>query len=326
MPTQDELNKLADETALLWIDETTDTRHMSKEAQKAAGYKAPKTTDESWEDEWGGVIRPNKNMTVADIETDEETLNELARRDSKFRAKLDDVRMEETVDAFKKANPDYVVSEKNYETIIKYIRDRQLQDMNCPLEDADDAAYAAGLWTVENLTQVFKYLASKGRLEMPKGKAKELSREDMLAVIANIRQHDPQAAVINYINRSFGGRFPKEYSEVSDFLSAYPDLTSKAVWFVFDQLHAGELTVEELAAFKESMQRYALPTVRFLETALPKWQAAENVRTVFAPEQPVKDEPAPQPKTQKDLESLSDAEIDALIIEEQKEWRRNQYA
>jgi hypothetical protein len=324
MPTQDELNKMADETALLWIDETTDVRHMSKEAQKKAGYKAPKTTDESWEDEWGGVIRPNKNMTVSDIEADEETLNELARRDPKFRAKLDDVRMEEVVDAFKKANPDYIASERNYEVIVRYIRDRQLKDSNCPLDDVDDVAYAEGLWTVANLSAVFKYLAAKGKLEMPAGKPKELSREEKLSVIANIRQGDPQAAVVNFITYSFAGRPPREFSSAHDFMTAYPDLTSKAVWFVFEQIHAGELSIQELADFKKAMSRHALPTVPFLQDALIRWHATANLRSPAAPEQAVKDDPAPEP-TQRELESLSDAEIDARIIEQQKEWRRSQY-
>ena len=219
MTTQDELNKMAVETSEMWLDDF--------DQQRAESARTKKPRPDDWEG-WGGVARPGRNMSAADLEIDSATQDELAKRDPNgFGKKLAEVRQEEIVDAFRKVNPTYLQTERNQKAVYKYIRDHQLKDPKLPLDDTDDAAYEKGLWSVENLTSVFKLLSARGMVDMPAGKTKVLNREEMLDVIACVRTGDLQAAIVAFIAHSFGGNLP-QYSSARDLFTRYPQLASNA--------------------------------------------------------------------------------------------------
>jgi hypothetical protein len=327
--TQEQLNNLADETARMWIDETTDTRHMSTEAQKAAGhYREPKTNVDPFADDgFGGVDRSKKGMTLEDFANDTETLEEYARRDPAFGEKLADHRIDEVCVEFVRKTKRYLKTDKNYERIVKFLAKTYLDEVRFDSEeDTVRKLYEAGAWTVETLTYAFNQLCNVGRMEMASGEIKELSKDEKLAVIADIRDGDPEAAVINYISYSFGGQAPREYQSPRDFITAHPALSSKAVWFVFGHLTAAELTPEELADFRKDMSRHPLPTVQFLQNSLPAWRQAHRHRVMFGGSDQNKQQQAEQPKefTSEELDRLSDAEIEELRLAAIKEYRRSQ--
>jgi hypothetical protein len=313
MANQTELDKLAADTSAMWLDE------FDQQRAEYAQTKKPKADD--WE-EWGGVARPNKQLgAAADLALDTATQDELARRDPQFAKRLAEVRQEEVVTAFKAANPTYVANEKNQKTVYKFIRDNQLQDSNLDLDDVDDAAYEAGLWTPENLTAIFKHLASKGRLEMPAQIAKALNREEMLDVIACVRTGDLQGAVVAFIEYSFGGKLP-HYSSARDLFSRYPRLASDASKFVY--FHSvGTISQADWQAFeREKLANVPILTVRLIETAYNDWVVLRELnRDSKAADAVVS---APPPAEEEDLDSLSDEELNARIVQQQKAWRRNQ--
>jgi hypothetical protein len=312
MATQTELDKMAKETASMWLDEF--------DLQRATAEKKPKHDD--WE-EFGGVSRPGRNMTVSDIENDTATQDELAKRDPNgFGKKLAEIRQEQVVDAFKKANPSYIPTEKNFKAVYRHIRDHQLQDPNLPIDDVDDAAYAAGLWTVANLSAVFKLLAARGKLDMPAGKPKALDREEMTDVISAIRLGDLKGALVSFIEYSFGGKLPP-YSSPRDLFNRYPQLASDAAKFVF--FHSkGTISKADWQAFdREKLAGVPILTYELISAAYQDWAFLRELNkdkdakgTVVA---------APAPASVEDLNKLSDEELNARIIEEQKQWRRNQY-
>jgi hypothetical protein len=325
MPTQEELNKMANDTALMWIDEMTDTRHMSEAAQRAAGhYREPKNNvDPFADDNFGGVDKSKQGMTAQDFADDPEILEELARRDPSFREKLADHNIDETSLEFVRRTPRYLKTDRNYERIVKYLTKTYLNEADLDSEDAVKQLYQAGAWTLETLAYAFEQLSKAGRMEMASGEVKELSKDEKLSIIADIRDGDPEAAVINFISYSFGGEAPREYQSPRDFISAHPALTSKAVWFVFSHLMAAELNAEELADFKRDMARHPLPTVQFLQNALPAWRQAHRHRVMFGSGQREQHQPE-QPKelTRAELEKLSDADLEELRIAAVKEYRR----
>lgn len=311
MATQEELNKMAADTAGMWLDE------FDQQRAEYAKTKKPKADD--WED-FGGVARPGRTFgAAADLENDVDTQNELARRDPKgFGVKLAEIRQEKVVNGFKAANPTYIANEKNQKAVFKYIRDVQLQDPNLPLDDTDDVAYAVGLWTVENLTSVFKLLSARGKLDMPAGKPKALDREEMLSVIAAVRTGDLQGAIVAFIEYSFGGKLP-QYSSARDLFSRYPDLASNASKFVY--FHAnGTISKSDWEAFeREKLAGVPMLTVKLIETAFNDWVILRELNR----ERDSKDAvvSAPVPPTEEDLNQLSDEELNRRIIAEQKQLR-----
>jgi hypothetical protein len=315
MPSQEELNKMATETASMWLDEF--------DVQRAENAQTKKPKPDDWES-WGGVARPGRKLgAAADLENDTDTQNELAKRDPNgFGVKLAEIRQEQVVNAFKAANPKYIASAKNYDAMFRYIRDKQLKDPNLDLDDVDDEAYAKGFWTVDNLTAVFKHLSAKGRLEMPAETTKVLNREEMLDVISCVRTGDLQGAIVAFIAHSFGGKLP-QYSSARDLFSRYPDLASNASKFVY--FHAnGTISQADWQAFeKEKLAGVPMLTVKLIETAYNDWVFLRELNkdkdakgTVVA---------APAPPSDEDLNKLSDEELNRRIIEGQKAWRRNQF-
>jgi hypothetical protein len=314
MANQTELNKLAEETAGFWLDEF--------DVQRAEYAKTKKPHPDAWED-FGGVARPGRNFgAAADLENDTATQDELAKRDPNgFGVKLAEIRQEQVVNEFRRLNPTYVANEKNQKIVYKYIRDFQLNDPNLHLDDVDDEAYKAGLWTAENLSKVFKHLASKGRLEMPAQIAKALNREEMLDVISCVRTGDLQGAIVAFIAHSFGGNLP-QYSSARDLFSRYPDLASNASKFVY--FHAnGTISQADWQAFeKEKLAGVPMLTVKLIETAYNDWVFLRELRK----DKPAKDAVVsiPPPPNEEDLNQLSDEELNQRILAEQKAWRRNQ--
>jgi hypothetical protein len=311
MATQDELNKMAAETAGMWLDE------FDLQRAESARTKKPKTDE--WED-FGGVSRPGKNMAVADLEIDSATQDELAKRDPNgFGKKLAEVRQEQVVDAFRKANPTYLQTERNQKAVYRYIRDVQLQDPNLPLDDTDDVAYEAGLWTVENLTAVFKLLSARGKLDVPAGKTKTLNREEMMDCISAIRLGDLQGAALSFIEYSFGGKLPP-YSSPRDLFSRYPQLASDAAKFVFYHSR-GTISKADWQTFeKEKLAGVPMLTYELIKGAYEDWVFLRELNKDAKDAVAV----APAPPSEEDLNQLSDEEINKRIIAEQKQWRRSQ--
>jgi hypothetical protein len=314
MANQTELNKLAEETAGLWLDEF--------DHQRAEYAQTKKPQPDAWED-FGGVARPGRNFgAAADLENDTATQDELARRDPNgFGVKLAEIRQEQVVNEFRRLTPTYIANEKNQRAVYKYIRDFQLKDPNLHIDDVDDAAYEAGLWTAANLTSAFKHLSAKGRLEMPAETTKVLNREEMLDVISCVRTGDLQGAIVAFIAHSFGGKLP-QYSSARDLFSRYPDLASNASKFVY--FHAnGTISKSDWEAFdKEKLAGVPMLTVKLIETAFNDWVVLRELNR----EKDTKDAvvSAPVPPSEEDLNQLSDEELNQRIIAEQKQWRRNQ--
>ncbi|WP_433965139.1 hypothetical protein [Tunturiibacter gelidiferens] len=313
MPNQTELDKMAADTSAMWLDEF--------DHQRAEYAQTKKPQPDAWED-FGGVARPGRNFgAAADLENDTATQNELARRDPNgFGVKLAEIRQEKVVNEFRRLNPSYVPNEKNQKAVYKYIRDFQLQDSNLHLDDVDDEAYKAGLWTVENLTQVFRHLSAKGRLDMPAKTIKALSREEKLDVISYIRTGSLQDAVVAYITHSYGGNLP-HYSSARDLFTRYPDLASSASKFVFYHSR-GTISQADWEAFdREKLAGVPILTFELIRVAYDDWVFLRELNkdakaAVVA---------APAPPSEEDLNQLSDEELNKRIIEEQKQWRRNQF-
>jgi hypothetical protein len=281
------------------------------------------TEDVSFDDEWGGVYRPTKGVApdYDELLKDESVVQELCKKDPAFKARHDEEQRNRVVSQFRAAEPDYLPTPKNYKAMCSYIRRNVLKDTaeHVDLEDVFETAYAKGVFTVPLLQKAYSNLSIAGHLEMPAGKPKELSAADKIAVLAKVRAANPEGAIIEYYIRSFDGKAPREFHSHEDIWVSYPELLTAASWFIFEAMHSHELAADELRAFKQSMKRHKLPTVRMLESALQSWL----LNPTTAPKETK--EAAPKELTQKEIENMTDEEINQRIVEAQREYQRQRW-
>lgn len=278
--------------------------------------------------DFGGLVREQRiSLRPADFtDTDFE---ELARRDPNFKAKLDEQRMDAVTDGFRKANPLYLSTKANYETMLKHIRSAQLQDVHMDLDDVMPEAYARGYWKVENLSSVFRHLKAKGRLELPAEQAKELTSEEKLIVTAKVRAGNPGAAIMAYLRFSLPNRDVGNLS-IENFAVEYPELMHKVVWNVFEAMHP-EISSDEFKSFAQDLRHVRLPTVAVLEQAL-QMQKEDRFLSRNAQPHPMPGPPSSSPEpvsramTEDEIRDLSDEELNKLIAQEKKAAIKRTYS
>jgi hypothetical protein len=305
-----------------WLQgEIMDMTSLPEAQQKlAANYKKPITDSERWADQFGGIDQAAEKAKVKDSDFSEQDLEQLALRDPEFKRKWEEMKMDEVTAAFKKANPNYIANAKNYSEIIGHIKRHQLSDAETDMDDVIEAAFHEGHWTEENLTGTFKVLARQGRMQMPAGKIKTLTKEEQLRVISFVRHNDLQGAIVEFLTLSYGGVFPEGYRTVGELLVAQPDLSARASWFVWEHATAGHFnSPNEFRAFKRANAHLPLPTFEVLEIAYLNWKERGQNQQQTQPQQ-TQPQPAPVPV---DLNKLTDAELDAVIAEERKSYFRN---
>jgi hypothetical protein len=286
----------------------------------------PTTRSRNDAQDFGGLVREEKyslrpkDFTNSDFE-------ELARRDPAFKAKLDEQRMDEITNQFKAKHPDYLPTEKNYAAVCKYIRSAQLKDPGMDVDDVIAEAYAANLWTVDNLAEVFKYLKARGRVDLPAEQPKELTNEERLIVTAKVRNGDPAGAITAYLKFSLPSR-DVEHMSMERFSTEYPELVSRCVWNVFRIMHP-ELPNEDFRNFAGSLKHVALPTISLLEQTLYLRKEdkflSRNTTPAPAPASPSPEPDEPRQLTEDEIRSLSPEELDNLIAKERKETVRRIY-
>lgn len=301
-----------------WLEgELLDLTSLPESQQKlAANYRTPSTDAERWADVFGGIDDPLKGKRQADIELDPEIYEELARRDPAFKRQLDDQKIEAITLEFTESNPDYLSTEANYDKVVRYIRKHQLKDPGVPLDDIVSVAYANNLWTVRNLTVVFKTLVREGVMEMPKGKTKPLSKDEGLDVLAMVRQGDVEGAILQFITYAFGGSLPRKYRDPREFLRDNAALASEAAEWVFFQSNAHTIDANEWKQFRKArLAGRQMLTYKVIEDAWNEWQFSGKRDAVS---ETVGTAPAAAPR---DPNTLSAAELDEAILEARRNYR-----
>jgi hypothetical protein len=267
--------------------------------------------------EFGGIVDDRKGSSLGDF-TDED-FEELARRDPQFRAKLAEQKQDDITNAFLKRNPEYLPNQNNYEEICKYIRSNQLRDPLLDLDDVLEKAFEAGFWTIGNLESIVEKLTRQGKLEQPKGKAKTLSSEEKVLVLALVRQGDTAGALARYLSYALPNHTIINYD---DLARDYPQLVHAAVWFVWRSAHP-EIPEAEFSAFFEEMRQHHLPTISMLDGSYQVHREEKYFAPATQHNQPM--DRAVQKDRDISLEEareLGDDELNKLITRARMEYRR----
>ena len=325
---------------------------MSKytEQQKEFDKIAAEINDmNSWNDGFGGIgDAPNRiehrdsfpdliltglpaGVSNKQLLSDITIQDELARRDPKFKRKLDAQRIRDTAQAWMTATPLYVRCDENLDAILNYFRKNILKDPSLDGDEIEEAAYNAGQWTTDRLSEAFEYLKQRGKLQMPRDTYKELSEDEQIAVIAMVRRGQPGEAINAYLQLSL----PNSnilHLPVEAVATEYPTLMLRCVWFIFRQLHP-ELSADEFKAFQRSMKHVTLPTIALLNQTLQQ----RNEEKLLGARGQIQSGPAPVPAppselqppremTEAEIRRLPPEELEQLITEQRQAYRRAMYA
>ena len=294
-----------------FLDVTTDISQYSPEKQKQFrqrfGLPEPNRDDEAaLRPE---IVRNNRRDLLAMLE-DPEVAAEVARNNPSWKERYDLQRVEAAVHRFRKENPRYKATERNKDRIFRHLSKQYLDGIDWL--DADDAAVRllnAGKFSAQTLKEAYTALLGQGRLEVPDGEHKELSPQEEIKVLAQIRTgHFPDAIQLYMRYSLVNDR--NTYESVPDFFARNPDVASKAALYVWRNSQA-DLTEDEFSRFQEEMLAgKQLLTFNFIGDAWNSWRSRNKVRPHLFPMGQQGYVPEPE-----NPEELSDAELDARIHE-----------
>lgn len=320
----EELKKIADDSANLWYrGAVLDTAaHIPGEMRKITGNRPDETPIADLWNDFGPIDTVHSRFKSTAF--DEADYLELERRVPAFKKQRDDERMEQVSLDFVRGNRNYLSTPDNFGKLVKYLGRTHMDLPNLDnMDDGIEQLYKAGFWSVAHLEAAFKVLTKAGQLEVERGEFRNLTAKEELVVTADIRMGDFEGAINHYVRFSFDYPSDVVITNAREFAAGNPELLTKCSWFIFETMHAGELTASELREFKKHMARHPLPTIQLLNNAYNHWQAAASTR------QPVVAEPqVVQPErelTPKEIEALSPAELDALIRREQINYLRSRF-
>jgi hypothetical protein len=293
-----------------------------------SGYLLPSSTSEEQRSEpfdKDGFNRVDFRESFAAPSVEEmlanpETREELARRDPNFAEQYAQERMEKAATQFRQINPAYLSTDRNYSAIVQEMAKKLLKVDWLDDEAAERALYDAGHWTVEQLSNCYRYLLKAGKLEVPKGTIRTLTEKEKLELIAQIRTGSPEEAVMNYVGWSLG-EFG-DYSSAAQLLAENAELASHASEFVFWHTRAGTVDAAEYKQFKrERLAGHRILTVKLISDAFDAWKKDSKRSYLFSGQ--AAETPEPLQFQPQNFEDLSDAEVANLLQRSKQEAARN---
>lgn len=234
---------------------------------------------------------------------------EVARRSPEAFREYADGECEKAAIAFRRSNPDYVNNEKNSTAMLRHLCERFLDGVD-HLQDSETIfeLYRQGKWNEVTLKNAFESLLRRGELDVPEGHVKQLSREDLLNVIADLRSYGPERAIATYLKCALGARTV----DVRKVMVTHSDLLRKACATVWFHTKAGTVTADQFREFAaRRLSSIQLPTLEQIESA---WLAYQLEETEAATNQPG------EPKPEVDYNAMSDADIEDAVNTARKEF------
>jgi hypothetical protein len=302
-----------------WLDDpwlkgaNLDTSGMSSEDKAAlAAKQGRKQSIFETGDVWGANPVPevikSESEELREMLSDPEIRRELAERDPVFAQKYEEEQIEAVVTEFRRANRDYIPTDRNSETVIQALARKYLQKDWLSNDEAAASLFKLGKWTVAELTAQFKQCLRAGAVDIRRGTTRQLSTDEKADVISLIRIGDLNNAIVQFITYAFGGNLPhSDYADPRDLMKRHPALARQAVEFVWYHTKPG-LDPVEFNQFKtERLTHIQIPTLGLVEQAWSEWQDSRtNQRRyphLFGGKSQAESEPEPQPpQTREQLE------------------------
>lgn len=191
-----------------WLkDANLDTSAMSSEDKAAlAAKQGRKQSVFETGNVWGANLVPevikSESEELREMLADPEIRKELAERDPVFAQKYEEEQIEAVVTEFRRANKDYLPTDRNSETVIQSLARKHLQKDWLDTEAAASELFKLGKWTVAELTAQFKQCLRAGAVDIPRGRTRPLSRAEEADVISLVRCNDLDNAIVQFITYS----------------------------------------------------------------------------------------------------------------------------
>jgi len=223
-----------------------------------------------------------------------------------------DRRAEEVVREFKRACPEYLPTDSNFDDMLRTLSFNAFGVDH--YDDADamiDRLMEQGYWTVDNLTRVYEALDREGILARPAGEPRNLNERERLRVARLAQAGRVDEAIGEYLRCALDGDEPT-MELVND--PKYRGLCDDAVLTVFEET---QLDYVPTAARKAYLLRFAgnRPlTIPLLQQAWKSCQQNESRRERSALLNQI-ERPEPEPVTPQQIDALDDSAVDRLYHE-----------
>lgn len=285
------------------------------------GFRRPTESEENTADLWRQSkhgfeprladqnLPPKLTFTEA-LANDPGLADEALKRDPKAFREFADLETERIALAFRKSCPAYLSTEKNHAAMLRYLCERFLDGVDHESEEVIQTLYMGGWWHEANLKEAFETLQRRGALDVAEGQVKQLSREELLNVIADLRSRGPEYAIASFLKSALG----KRTIDVRKIMVTHADLVKKAVTTVWYHQKAGSITADQFRNFAtRRLSAIQLPTLEQIESAWLAYQLEEAHETAEA----VASHPT---HTERDYSSMSDSEVEAAVNAARKEF------
>jgi hypothetical protein len=257
--------------------------------------------------------------TVEQMLANADTRAALAERDPNFREQYAEEMVEKVCGQFRQKHPEYLCTDRNFSTLVREMAVKLIKKDWLSDEDAERELFEAGHWTVDQMSNCYRYLLKAGKLDVPKGTIRQLTEKEKLELIAQIRTGSPDEAALNYVGWSLGGF--GDYESPWQLLAENAALASQAAEFVFYHSQAGTVTADEYKQFKkERLAGHKILTVTLIEKAYDAWKKS-NKHSFLFPEQTAASEAVELPP--RNFEDLNDEELADLLQKTKLEQARS---
>jgi hypothetical protein len=252
---------------------------------------------------------------------DNETLQRIGQEtgNSEYLREVRDRKAEDIAQRFKQQCPGYLPTADNYSVMIETLAFNALKpaDQEGSIEEQVALLTDLGYFTVPNLIATFNALSAEGLLDVPLGSTRELSTAERLRVTRMAQSGRADAAIGEYLRCSLDGEEPSmKLLDDPDYRQA----CDQAVWFVFENITNDYVPSAEREAY---IQRHCAGRPITLALLQSAWSACQvNEQRHHRGElldQYQRPEDA-HPPSERELNSLSDAEVDRLYHGALKEY------
>jgi hypothetical protein len=237
-----------------------------------------------------------------------------------FRAEVRDRRGETTAAAFKKANPEYLPTDKNYSLILQTLAFNALPNADGDLREIQADLIEAGFWTVPNLTATYRALQNEGMLEVAAGTARQLSSSERLRVTRLAQSGRVDQAIGEYLNCALDGDGEELGMELLDD-PKYRQVCDEAVWSVFADITYDYVPSAERESY---MQRHCAGRPVTLALLQSAWAACQRHEANYVRQEIISQvRSETQPPTERELDALSDEGVENLYRASLREYARS---
>jgi hypothetical protein len=236
-----------------------------------------------------------------------------------FRDEVRQRKGESIASAFKRACPDYIPTQHNYQIISQTLAFNTLsaaQQEGTVDEQVSDMV-DAGHWTVTNLISCFNALTREGLLDVPLGSVRNLSTAERLRVTRLAQSGRVDEAIGEHLRCALDGEEPG--MEILNDPN-YRDACDDAVWAVFADITYDYVPTAEREAYIQRHCAGRPVTLALLQSAWSACQASEQryqrgelLNSYQRPEDST-------PPSERGLNAMSDSEVDRLFHASLKEY------